>query len=226
MKVVAAACADGADGAGGAASAPPAPEGSATPPSGDAARAEERAEDRAEERALVERVRRGDAAAFEVLVRRHLCQAYAIAFRILLHREDAEDLVQEAFMAALDHFSTFDAERPFAPWLHRIVVNRGLNARKARARRRAEPVPDTVGDDRAAPDAEAEYAEVRERFATALGQLPERQRLVVRLIDVDGLEAAEVAEMLGVAPGTIRWYLHQARATLRGVLAPLRGGDA
>lgn len=220
MKV-AAACTDAADGAaraGGADTDPPAPGDSAIPPCDDPARAEERA--------LVERVRRGDAAAFEVLVRRHLRPAYAIAFRILLHREDAEDLVQEAFMMALDHFATFDPGRPFAPWLYRIVVNRGLNARKARARRRTEPVLDSVDDGRASPGAEAEYAEVRERFALALEQLPERQRLAVRLIDVDGLETAEVAEMLGVAPGTIRWYLHQARATLRGVLAPLHGDDA
>ncbi|HEU4641828.1 MAG TPA: sigma-70 family RNA polymerase sigma factor [Gemmatimonadaceae bacterium] len=179
----------------------------------------------AEERSLVERVRAGDAAAFEALVRRHLRRAYAVAYRVLLHREDAEDLVQEAFMAALEHIETFDVGRPFAPWLCRIVLNRALNARRSRALRRTEPVSEVVGDTRPAPDVDVERAEVRERFAAALDRLPERQRLVVRLIDGDGLDAAAVAAMLDVAPGTIRWYLHQARTALRAALAPLHGDD-
>lgn len=179
-----------------------------------------------EERALVARVRAGDAAAFDVLVRRHLRRAYAIAYRVLLHREDAEDLVQDAFMTALERIEMFDTRRPFAPWLNRIVLNRALNARKARALRRAEPVPGSVSDTRAAPDVDAERAEVRDRFAAALERLPERQRLVVRLIDGEGLDSAAVAAMLDVTPGTVRWYLHQARIALRAALAPLHGDDS
>jgi RNA polymerase sigma-70 factor, ECF subfamily len=179
-----------------------------------------------DESLLVERVRGGEAAAFDVLVRRYLRRAYAVAYRILGHREDAEDLVQEAFMTALDHIDTFQIGQPFGPWFFRILVNRGLNARKARAVRQTAPVPEAAADSRSSPLVEVERAEVRARFRAALEAMPERQRLVVQLIDVDGLKAPEVAEMLDISPGTVRWYLHQARATLRGALAPLRGGDA
>ena len=179
-----------------------------------------------DETLLVERVRGGDAAAFDVLVRRYLRRAYAVAYRILGHREDAEDLVQEAFMTALDHIDTFQIGQPFGPWFFRILVNRGLNARKARAVRQTAPVPEAAADSRPSPLVEVERAEVRSRFRAALKALPERQRLVVQLIDVDGMKAPEVAAMLEISPGTVRWYLHQARATLREALASLYGGDA
>jgi RNA polymerase sigma-70 factor (ECF subfamily) len=71
-----------------------------------------------------------------------------------------------------------------------------------------------------------ERAEVRERFRAALAAMPERQRLIVQLIDVDGMRAPEVATMLEISPGTVRWYLHQARAALRTALASLHGDDA
>lgn len=179
----------------------------------------------ADESALIERVRRGDAAAFDALARRYLRRAYAVAYRILGHREDAEDLVQEAFMAALDRIETFEAGRPFGPWFFRILTNRGLNARKARAIRRTDEVPDTAADRGGSPHADAERAEVRERLHAALDAMPERQRVVVQLIEVEGMTAAEVAAMLDIAPGTVRWYLHEARATLRTVLAPLHGDE-
>ena len=179
-----------------------------------------------DESLLVERVRGGEAAAFDVLVRRYLRRAYAVAYRILGHREDAEDLVQEAFMTALDHIDTFQIGQPFGPWFFRILSNRGLNARKARAVRQTAPVPEATADTRPSPLAETERAEVRERFRAALQAVPERQRLVVQLIDVDGMTASAVAAMLEISPGTVRWYLHAARAALRTTLASLHGDGA
>jgi RNA polymerase sigma-70 factor (ECF subfamily) len=178
-----------------------------------------------EEAALVRLVRNGDVGAFDVLVRRYLRRAYAIAYRLLGHREDAEDLMQEAFMTALDRIETFDLERPFAPWFFRILTNQGLNARKARAIRRTEAVPETVDDERASPQLDAERAEIRDQLRVALDGLPERQRFVVQMVDVEGMQANEVATMLGLSPGTVRWYLHQARATLRSELAAFCGDE-
>ena len=176
-----------------------------------------------EESALVRRVRNGDVEAFDGLVRRYLRRAYAVAYRLLGHREDAEDLVQEAFMTALDRIETFDVERPFGPWFFRILTNHGLNARKARSVRRTEAVPETMDDERASPQLDAERAEIRDQLRVALDALPERQRFVVQMVDVEGMETAEVAAMLDLSPGTVRWYLHQARATLRSELAALCG---
>ena len=176
-----------------------------------------------EEAALVRQVRSGDGGAFDALVRRYLRRAYAIAYRLLGHREDAEDLVQEAFMTALDRIETFDVERPFGPWFFRILTNHGLNARKSRALRQTEMIPETIDDECASPEVDAERAEIREQLRVALDGLPERQRFIVQMVDVEGVQAAEVAEMMDLSPGTVRWYLHQARATLRSELAVLYG---
>ena len=178
-----------------------------------------------EEAALVKRVCRGDVEAFDVLVQRYLRRAYAIAYRLLGHREDAEDLVQEAFLTALDRIETFDVERPFGPWFFRIVTNHGLNARKSRALRQTEMIPETADDESASPQIDAERAEIREQLRVALAALPERQRFVVQMVDVEGMQPAAVAAMMDLSPGTVRWYLHQARAALRSELAVLYGDE-
>jgi RNA polymerase sigma-70 factor (ECF subfamily) len=166
-------------------------------------------------------VRRGDAAAFEVLVRRHTPRALTVARRLLGDPDDAEDLVQDAFIRVLDKIHTFDAEREFAPWFFRLLVNLGINARKSKARRRTEPAPPHLSTREPGPDRVVERNEVRERFEEALARLPDRQRLVVSLYDVDGMTSAEIAKMLRVSQETVRWHLHQARVALRASLAPL-----
>ena len=177
----------------------------------------------AQEAAAILLVQEGDTAAFDLLVRRYIRPAYAVAFRVLGHREDAEDVVQEAFLAALASIRTFDTSRRFGPWLFRIVVTRGLNFRKARSRRTAEPL-EAAGVASAArgPAAEAEHAALQTTVAAALQRLPERQRMVVQLFELDGFSGAEIAAMLGISPGTVRWYLHEARQTLHGLLAHLQ----
>jgi len=170
---------------------------------------------------LVRKIRNGDVGAFDTLMRRYLRRAHAVAYRLLGHREDAEDVVQEAFMTALSRLDSFDVERPFGPWFFRLLTNQALNARKARAIRKTEPIPETTDDRRAAPQLDAERSEIRERLRIALMELPERQRFVVQMVDIDGVDTADVAAMLDVEPVTVRWYLHQARATLRVALAAL-----
>jgi len=178
----------------------------------------------AEESALLARVQRGDVAAFDLVVRRYLRRAFAIAYRVLGHREDAEDLVQDAFLTALERIASFDVSRPFGPWFFRIVVNRGLNARKSRAIRRTEAMPaDTLEAAEPSPAGMYERTEIRDRFQAALEGLSQRQRLIVELADIDGMSGVEIAAMLGVSQGTVRWHLHMARHALRRALAPLRG---
>ncbi len=177
----------------------------------------------AQEAEAIGRVQAGDTAAFELLVRRYMRQAFAVAYRVLGHREDAEDVVQEAFLAALANIRTFDTARPFGPWLYRIVVTRGLNFRKSRSRRTTEAL-DEAGAVSRGPDpaANAEQEGLRDAIAVALGRLPERQRMVVQLFELDGFSGAEIGVMLGISPGTVRWYLHEARQALRGMLAHLQ----
>lgn len=138
-------------------------------------------------------------------------RAFAVAFRILESRADAEDLVQEAFMTALDRIDTFESGRRFGPWFFRILWNRGLNAREARSRRRADPLPLTARAGGEGPEEGAGRAELRGRIQAALASLSQRQRDVVRLSYLEGFTSAEIARMLGVSDGTVRWHLHEAR---------------
>ena len=176
----------------------------------------------ADDRELVERVKGGDASAYDALVRRHLARATSIARRLLGNVEDAEDLVQDAFMRALDRLGSFDTNRSFAPWFYKLLINAGLNARKARALRAAEPERGDAPSRSASPLELTERKEIRERFAAALAGLPPRQRLVVSMFEVDGLSTPEIAESLGISPETVRWHHHQARQALRAALAALR----
>ena len=177
-----------------------------------------------EERELLARVRNGEREAFGRIVELYLPRAMALAMRLLRHREDAEDLVQDAFLAALQHIDSFDLARPFWPWLSRIIVNRGLDAAASRSTRTTELLDDDLSDTRSSPADAAERGEIRDEFRRTLAALPERRRLVVQLFEVDGYSVAEIAKLLDSSPATIRWHLHMARRQLRNALAPLRRG--
>lgn len=168
---------------------------------------------------LIERVREGDAQAFGELVQRYQRRAFAIAYRLLRHIQDAEDLVQESFIAALDRLDSFDIRRPFGPWFFRIVMNRGRNAIAARQVRETETLDDDVHAGGASPARLVEQRELGERIGLALDELSERQRLVVQLHEIEGFTTAEVAGMLEIAEPTVRWTLHAARKRLRMELA-------
>lgn len=172
----------------------------------------------ARDAALVRRVRAGDVTAFDALVAEYMRSAFQMAYRVVGHREDAEDLVQESFLAAHQYLDTFDIERPFGPWLNRIVMNRGANLRRSRSRRQTEPETDAVSTAPSALD-DATRSETRDLLLRALATLSDKQRMIVTLFDVDGLTSSEIGERLVLAPGTVRWHLHEARRILRGALS-------
>ena len=179
-------------------------------------------EESPDDRSLVARVKRGDVAAYDTLVRRYLRRASAIARRLLGNAEDAEDLVQDAFVRALGRIHRFDEDRAFGPWFFRLLINAGLNARKSRARRAMEPEHSDLPSTAAGPEQLLERREIVERFEKAVQALPPRQRLIVTMYEVDGLSSHEIAEMLGISPETVRWHHHQARHALRSALAMFR----
>jgi RNA polymerase sigma factor (sigma-70 family) len=170
------------------------------------------------DRELVVRVRSGDPAAFDQLVRRHLRPAVRLASRLLGDDDAAEDVVQESFLKVLEVVDTFDATRPFAPWFYRIVANRCSNIRRSRSRRPTESLSPTLESEAPGPDREAERRSLRRRLRAALDGLPDRQREVLLLYDVEGFTGPEIAETLEISAGTVRWHLHQARAAMRAVL--------
>ena len=168
-------------------------------------------------------MRGGDREAYGALVELHLDRALSLSLRVLRHRQDAEDLAQDAFLLALEHLEAFDESRPFWPWLSRIIVNRGLDLAAARAVRVTEPRPDEARDARQSPAEAAEQAEILARFRHELALLPPRRKLIMQLFELDGYSVAEIAELLESSRATVRWHLHAARHQLRGALAHLRG---
>jgi RNA polymerase sigma-70 factor (ECF subfamily) len=180
----------------------------------------------AAEQCLIERARKGDAEAFGVLVEGYLPRALRLAMRVLRQREDAEDLVQDAFLSALRHIDTFDAHRPFWPWLSRIIVNRGIDLSVARSIRVTSELTADLADGGESPSAGAERDDVFARVRRAMSSLPPRRRMVVELFELDGLSVAEIAESMETAPATVRWHLHVARRQLRHALQALREASA
>jgi RNA polymerase sigma-70 factor (ECF subfamily) len=171
-----------------------------------------------DERELLARVQDGDPEAFDILVRRYLPRARVIARRLMQDPDDADDLVQDAFLRALERISSFDLSRAFEPWFTRLLVNRGLDLRRKRTVRRTESYEPELFPGGARADREAEQSELRGALTQALAALPERQRLIVSLAEIDGRSTEEIAGMLNVSQVTVRWHLHQARRALREAL--------
>jgi RNA polymerase sigma-70 factor (ECF subfamily) len=176
---------------------------------------------------LAQRVQAGDSASFEQLARRYLRPVYAVVGSFLRERADIEDAAQETFLRALDHIRTFDASRPFAPWLYTIARNTARNWRKAAARHEGDPLETVaVAGDALDPEAQAVQREIRTLVATALDELPEQRRTAFRLFDIEDYSAQDVAALMGISAGAVRAHVHHARRTLRERLGPLLGPGA
>ena len=181
--------------------------------------AEALAASREAERQYVLAAQEGDTSAFAQLVRRHQQRAYAVARAVLLSHEDAEDAVQEGFLHAHRALSRFRPDQPFGAWWHRIISYAALDL----ARRRTVRDTDELVDTHASPFRDpAEADELHDRLRSALSQLPDRQRSVLVLHDVEGYKHAEIGAMLGIPEGTARSDLHHARAAMRTILGTLR----
>jgi RNA polymerase sigma-70 factor, ECF subfamily len=174
-----------------------------------------RLDDTADDAALVDRARRGDAAAFEVLVRRYTRPAFAIALAVVREQADAEDVCQDAFIRALERLDDCDPTR-FGAWLLRIVRNRAHSVRRYLGVREAtalDAIP--LASDLAGPARETERARLREDLRAALGELREVQRQVVLLHDLEGWKHREIGALLDLPEGTVRAHLFHARRALR-----------
>lgn len=168
----------------------------------------------------MERARAGDATAYEELVRRYQAVAYRTAYLVTRSFADAEDAAQAAFVKAFRALGRFDQRRPFRPWLLRIVANEAKNRRRWRARR-AELELEAVGDRPAvgpSPERQAEARERRRTLLAAVNRLGEGDREVIAYRYFLELSEAEMAEALGVAPGTVKSRLSRALGRLRASL--------
>jgi RNA polymerase sigma-70 factor (ECF subfamily) len=171
--------------------------------------------------ALVDRCRRGDLAAFEELYRAHSGRIYGLALRMLGNPADAEDLLQEIFLAAHRKLESFRGESALGTWLYRLATNQILDYVRSRSARTGQ-MTDGLDDASTLADALghrlADRAIDRVDLERALAQLPTGCRAAFVLHDVEGLEHREVADVLGIAEGTSKSQVHKARLRLRVLL--------
>ncbi len=164
--------------------------------------------------ALVEALRSGDQQAPRLLIERYQGVVYGLCYRMLNHQQDAEDVVQETFIRALRAMGGFDATRPIVPWLLEIAANR---CRTALARRSRKPMlalvdpADELADPRSGPADPDDLAGELER---ALAGLRPDYRLVFVLFHSQNLSYDEIALVVTRPVGTVKTWLHRARAQL------------
>jgi RNA polymerase sigma-70 factor (ECF subfamily) len=171
--------------------------------------------------ALVERCRKGDLGAFEELYRQHSGRLYSVACRMVGNASDAEDLLQEIFLAAHRKLDSFRGDSALGTWLYRLAANLCLDHLRSKAARTSQ-LTGTLDDEPALSDTStrmlAERTLTRMDLERALQQLPEGCRAAFVLHDIEGLEHREVAEALGIAEGTSKSQVHKARLRLRALL--------
>lgn len=179
--------------------------------------------------ALVSLAQRGDTAAFDALVGRYQDRIYNLCYRICGNDADAQDLTQAAFLKAFEALPKFQARCAFYTWLFRIATNIAISHLRKCTRFAARSL-DPAGDDRACADPPADrrhsdphwQMEQREQVRiveTALAQLPAEFRIAVILKDVEQMDYATIAEVLGVPIGTVRSRIFRGRSMLRAALA-------
>ena len=172
---------------------------------------------------LVRRARKGDDFAFGSLVERYQRPAYSVALSVTGRHEDAEDAAQESFLVALDRLDECRSPERFGGWLMTIVRNRSKNLIRREALRETDQVPPGARSRVPTPDRVAETSELRGLLEGALGGLPEVQRQIVLLHDLEGWKHREIAERLELPSGTVRSHLHFARKALRQALRTMPG---
>ncbi len=182
---------------------------------------------------VVARVRGGETALYEILMRRYNQRLYRAAVAILKDEAEAEDVIQDAYVRAYQNLHQFEGRAPFAAWLLRIAVNEALG--RLRTRQRNQPFEEvnengeiSMNIVEAAPDPEqsASRAELGHLLEEAVLRLPEAYRAVVMLRDVEELSTAETAEALDLTEENVKIRLYRGHAMMRDMLFERVGADA
>jgi RNA polymerase sigma-70 factor (ECF subfamily) len=156
---------------------------------------------------VVQRVLGGDTAVFELLMRRHNRRLFRIVVSVVRNRDEAEDVVQEAYVRAYQHLARFEGRASVATWLSRIAFHEALKRRRHRTR--------AIGGGEVAPaDSPTASPEARSMLTAAMDQLSDALRSVVMLRLVEGLDTRETAQSLRMSESNVKVSLHRARKLL------------
>ena len=177
------------------------------------------------EKVLVQQAKAGDRNAFAALVSAYETKIYNLALRYLGNREDAMDASQEVFLRVFRFLPGFQEESGFSTWIYRIGVNvcKDMLAKQSRRNEQSLEVEDEddkqrtmeLADHRYTPEQIVENAELRSVLSEAIAALPDQQREVIVLRDIQGLSYDEIANVLSLEPGTVKSRLSRARENLR-----------
>lgn len=173
---------------------------------------------------VVDRVKAGDIALYEIIMRRYNQRLYRVALAILRDDAEAEDVMQDAYVQAYQHLDQFAGGAPFSAWLTRIAVNEAL--RRLRQRNRNQQLKDEedgegimdMAETSLDPEQRASVAEVGQLLEEAVLGLPEQYRAVVMLRDIEELSTSETAAALDLTDENVKVRLHRGRAMMRGWL--------
>ncbi|TVQ97524.1 MAG: sigma-70 family RNA polymerase sigma factor [Deltaproteobacteria bacterium] len=178
---------------------------------------------------FIERLRARDESAFAELVARYRNRVYGLSYRMMGHREEAEDVAQEVFVSLFKAIDGFRGESRLDTWILRITANHCRNRIKYLSRRHArsrQPLEDTeegrlveaAGASHPRPDQQAEGNELETIIRAGLLELDEEHRVVIVLRDMDHLSYQAISEVLEVAEGTVKSRLFRARAQLKSFI--------
>ena len=176
--------------------------------------------DSAQEREIVLRCQKGDADAMGTLIIQYQHWVYNIAYGMLGHHQDAEDIAQDAFLSAWENIGKFQFRSRFSTWLFRIVKNKCLNHIDQYQRRKTDPteIDDSqpwVPLDTVTPEKEALRTEEKNIVHAALAKLKDSYREILVLRELQELSYEEIAEILGCTLGRVKSRLHEARKALK-----------
>jgi RNA polymerase sigma-70 factor, ECF subfamily len=180
----------------------------------------------ADDRRLIENCLGGDTAAFGVLVQRYQDRLYNTVYRLTDNAEDAQDVVQEAFLSAYQSLHSFKGDSLFFTWLYRIAMNTAISLKRKQrpvfsidaTRNGLGPIDPLDPAEQTRPGFALERADLEREVQEALNRLSPEHRTVLVLKDIDGLKYEAMAVILQVPIGTIRSRLHRARTELRELL--------
>jgi RNA polymerase sigma-70 factor (ECF subfamily) len=184
-----------------------------------------------DENELIQAAKRGDVESFNRLVLAHQDTAYTVAYRIMGDPDSAADATQEAFISAFRKLHQFRGDS-FKPWVMRIVTNACYDELRRRKRRPAESIEDMHELHPAAdghlhnhhenPESHAQRSELSDAIQQCIDALPDEQRIVAVLADVEEYAYQEIADITGLALGTVKSRLSRARGRLRDCLQAVR----
>jgi len=182
---------------------------------------------------IVDRVRAGDLALYEVIMRRYNQRLYRVARAILHDDSEAEDVMQEAYVRAYTHLDQFAGRSAFSTWLTRIAVHEALSRLRSRNRHPQVDVTEYDGEismkiTGRVPDPEqnASTAQLKEFLEEAVLNLPESYRTVIMLRDIEELSTSETAEVLDLTEENVKVRLHRGHGMMRNWLFERIGSNA